>query len=596
MPPSSLADVQLHLVETIDDAMALKRWLGERHDGPLAIDTESGGLHPWEHRLRLIQIGDKHTGWAIDWERWGGAALEVMNAWDGEWVTHNGVFDYRFLAHHTGFHLPWHKLHDTLTLGRLDDPTRANGLKNLAAALIDPRATIGERILKDGMTVNKWTWDTVPTDYPPYWIYSALDPVLTARLHEHLAPRVTAACPAAYDLERAANRLCTRMMMKGMQLDVPYVEKAIDDFAARATEIRAWLKRTHDISSPKSGGQLRRAFERLGQDILFWTDNGAPQFDKDALAFYHTHGTNPAVQQLAQYIRGVRHIEDITGRYLESFLELKDSDDVVHCTVNVMGARTGRMSVSDPALQQLPRDDVAIRGSFIPRPGHVFISCDLDQVEMRILAHLTEDPGLIAAFHEADNGGADFFTTIARLLYHDPHMVKADKRRQPLKNSMYARAYGSGRENLAATAGVTVEEIIVLENMTDTRFPGMKRLMDRLEREASLAFRSGQRGGVRLASGRFLPCDRGREYTTLNYLIQGTAAEYMKMCLLNLDAAGLTDHLVLPIHDEALLEVPIDQADDILHTVQECMTDRTGFRVPLTAGGAILTERWAKAA
>jgi DNA polymerase-1 len=153
-----------------------------------------------------------------------------------------------------------------------------------------------------------------------------------------------------------------------MLLDVPYVEKSIADFDTKSTQIRAWLKSAHKITSPKSSGQIARAVEACGQKILFHTDRGAPQFDKDALKFYADHGENTAVRQLAQYIRAVRHIEDIRDRYSAKFLELRDANDIIHCNVNVMGARTGRMSVSDPALQQLPRDDKVIRGSFIPRP------------------------------------------------------------------------------------------------------------------------------------------------------------------------------------------------------------------------------------
>jgi DNA polymerase-1 len=591
---SPLADVSLNLVETLDDALELKRWLGQRRDGPLAIDTESGGLSPWHHRLRLIQVGDKQTGWAIPWDRWGGAALEVMNAWDGEWTAHNGIFDWKFIAHHTGFELPWNRLHDTLTQARLDDPSRANGLKPLSSKLIDRRASSGQKALDEGFRANKWGWDTVPVNFAPYWLYSSLDPVLTAHLHEHFSPRIAAACPEAYSLERSANRICTMMMMKGLQLDVPYVEKSIDGFDKKSDEIRDWLASAHKITSPKSGGQLRRAFEALGQKVLFWTERSAPQFDKEALTFYEKSGENTAVQQLAQMIRAVRHIEDIRDRYSTKFLELRDADDIVHCNINTMGARTSRMSASDPALQQLPRDDKVIRGSFIPRPGYVFISCDLDQVEARLLAAFSDDPGLIGAFLEAERTGIDFFTTVGRGLYHDPAMVKEDPRRQLIKNSTYSKAYGGGIERIAFMARISVEEAQAFEDMFNSQFPGMRRMMNQLEGDAKAAFRRGERGGVTLSDGRFLPCDQGKEYAVLNYKIQGEAARYMKVCLANLDAAGLTEFMCLPVHDEILLEVPAEQAEEILKIVEDCMTDRKNFQVPLTAGGKIMTERWQK--
>jgi DNA polymerase I len=594
--PSPLADVQLHLVESVSDAAAFKAWLGERRDGILGLDTETGGLSPYRDALRTIQFGDKRQGWVIPWQQWGGVALEAFSEYTGNYAVHNSPFDWQFIAEHTGVELPWERIDDTLTLARCEIPfpVRDNRLKSLVKKHIDPTAADGQRELSDGMSANGWNWGTVPIDYPPYWIYAAVDPVETAHLESYLSPRIAATCPEAYSLERAANRICTLMMRSGMLLDVPYVEKSIADFDTKSTQIRAWLKSAHKITSPKSSGQIARAVEACGQKILFHTDRGAPQFDKDALKFYADHGENTAVRQLAQYIRAVRHIEDIRDRYSAKFLELRDANDIIHCNVNVMGARTGRMSVSDPALQQLPRDDKVIRGSFIPRPGHVFISCDLDQVEARLLAHLSQDPGLIAAFAEADTTGPDFFTVVARALYGDDTLIKDDPRRQLTKNSVYAKAYGGGREKIAMTSGASVEHVAYFEEMFNSRFPGMKRLMNLLEHQAKRGDGPEGRGGVRLKDGRFLPCDKGKEYASLNYQIQGEAACYFKGTLANMDAAGLTGMLRLVVHDEAILEVPADQAEEVLHIVEDCMTDRQNFLVPLTAGGKILTERWIK--
>lgn len=595
MTTSPLADVELHLVESVSEAAELLRWLGERREGPLGLDTESSGLSAYRDVLRTIQVGDRRHGWMIPWQQWGGLALEVFRKYDGEWVVHNSPFEGQFIPEHTGYELPWERIHDTMTMAALDDPVRSKALKSLAKKLIDPTAADGQKELKAAFDENGWDWGTIPIDYPPFWIYGCMDPTETVLVSDYLLPRVQTACPEAYSLERSANRLCTAMMRRGMALDVPYVEKSITEFDAKSAQIRDWLKSAHKITSPKSSGQIAKAMESLGQKNLFWTDRGAPQFDKDALAFYESSGENAGVRQLAQYIRAVRHIEDIRDRYSMRFLEMRDSNDVVHCEIRTMGARTGRMSVAGPPLQQLPRDDKVIRGSFIPRPGHVFITCDLDQVEMRIMAHLSEDEGLIAAFEEADNGGVDFFTSVARVLYHDNSLVKSDPRRQLVKNSSYARAYGGGREKLAMTAGVSVDEIKVFEDLFDQRFPGMKRLMTRLEGDAKASFRRGERGGVHLSDGRFLPCDKGKEYAILNYDIQGEAASYFKKSLVNMDAAGLTNMLRLVVHDEAILEVPIGEAEEVLKVVEECMTDRQNFRVPLTAGGTILTERWQKA-
>lgn len=595
MPTSPLADVELHIVESVSDAMELKRWLSQRREGPLGLDTETGGLSPYRDKLRTIQVGDKKHGWLIPWEQWGGVALEVFREYEGDYTLHNAPFDWQFIREHTGVDLAWERLDDTLTGARLLDPTADNRLKPLNRRYVDPAAALGQQELDEGMKANGWGWHDVPIDFPPYWIYGALDPVESVHLHGHIIPRVQTTCPDAYSLERAATRICTHMMRTGLQLDIPYVEKSIDDFDTKSTQIRGWLKSAHKITSPKSSGQIAKALENAGQKILKYTDRGAPQFDKEWLDIYANRGENEAVRQLAQYIRAVRHIEDIRDRYATKFVALADANGVVHCNINVTGARTHRMSIDTPALQQLPRDDKVIRGSFIPRPGHVFISVDLDQVEARLMAHLSADPGLIEAFRLADTIGPDFFTVVARTLYDDPTLDKTSIFRQMTKNSVYAKAYGGGQEKIAMMSGASLDGVAAFEAMFDSRFPGMRKLMTGVERDAKQAFYRGERGGVRLEDGRFLPCDKGKEYATLNYLIQGTAAIYMKRCLIALDNAGLLPMLRLPIHDEILLEAPVDQADEILKIVEDCMTDLINYRVPLTAGGKILTERWQKA-
>jgi DNA polymerase I-like protein with 3'-5' exonuclease and polymerase domains len=590
---SPLADVSLHLVESIDDAMALKRWLGERRDGVVAFDTESGGLSPWKTELRMVQFGDKKTGWAIPWERWGGVALEILRSYEGDWAAHNGIHDWKFLSVKAGFDIPWQRLHDTLTMARIDDPARSNGLKPLGSSIIDRRAMAGEKALKEGMTANRWTWATVPVNYPPYWIYSALDPVITAHLHDYLAPRVLASAPEAYDLERAANRICTKMMMKGMQLDVPYIERAIASYEETSGKIREWLTRAHQITSPVSAGQIRRAFERLGQEILFWTESGQPQFTKATLGFYMEDGQNEAVKQLAKYILAVRKADKFPRDYLHKFLDLRDAGDILRMSINVMGAITSRMSVSDPPLQQLSRDEATIRGSFIPREGLVLVSCDLDQIELRMIADASADEGLIRAIKEADATGTNVFLVIGREMYGEK-ITKKDPRYTQLKAFVYARAYGAGPETLAETAGIPAETVLQIEELFNKNFPGMRALADRLLNDAMSMKRRGERPGVLLKSGRFIPLKPGQEYAGLNYKTQGPAAEYMKQRLINIDASGLGDNLLLPIHDEALLEVPEKDAEEALKIVEECMTDRENYAVPLTAGGSILPERWVK--
>jgi DNA polymerase I-like protein with 3'-5' exonuclease and polymerase domains len=585
-----LRDVRLHIVESTDDAMALKRWLGERRETPVGLDTESGDLSPWHSDLRLVQFGDLHHGWAVPWPLWGGLVQEVLKEWQGDWVLHNSPHDVKFLRVHAKWDPPWHRMHDTMTLAGLDDPLRPRGLKPLATKLVDPTAAGGEKLLKDGMARQGWTWATVPYSFAPYFVYSALDPVLTCHLYSQLRPRVDAACPDAYDLELGALRVVTGMMLAGVLIDVPYVQDArakLDEFAAGARE---WLAAAHAVTSPMSAGQISRALGTLGREITQVTPTGQPKVDKDTLEPFREGDPDPRVRELVRYVLAVRHAEKLTGTYLDAFLEKMDADHRLHCTLNPMGARTHRMSSSDPNLQNLPRDDKVVRGSIIPAEGNVFVGCDLSQVEARLAAHFSEDPGLIQAFKDADENGSDFFCGIASGIFGES-ISKGDPRRQLTKNVVYTSLFGGGLNKMAQTAGVPVEVMRPAKEGFDAHYPGLRLLTERIVEEA----RAYETPRVYLPTGRHLVADDARVFTQLtNAKIQGVAAEYFKKCLLNIEASGLGSYLRLVVHDEAILEVPVNEAESVLKTVEDCMTDTENYRVNITAEGKIMASRWQK--
>jgi DNA polymerase I len=592
----ALSDVKLHVVTCIDDLLELKRWAGERRETPMGVDTESGGLRPWADRLRLIQLGDMHHGWAIPWEGWGGAALELLNAYQGEFVMHNSSYDARVLGHHTGWKAPWHRVHDTLTLAALADPGRPKKLKVLANRLVSPTASAGEKLLHDGMDKQGWTWDTVPLDFAPYFIYSALDPVLTCHIWNALHPTVSAAHGEVYDLERATLRIVSAMMTKGMRVDRPYVHRERAKLLDFSTQARAWLMTVHDVSSPLSPGQVSRAFLALGEEIHAYTKGGAPQMDKEALEGYEASGLTPDARQLATYINATRHADKMVSTYLDNFLEMADANDILHCSINPMAARTSRMSISDPSMQNLSRDDKQIRGSFIPaQEGNVFLTCDADQIEGRMGAHISQDENLIADFIAADQPGApDFFSVVARNLYRDESITKKDKRRDRTKTYFYAKQYGSGLDRLARTSGVPFEQVQETDRLFMQRYHRLAAHMGEVTAAAREQKRAGLRPFVKTMMGRVLPGDPGKEYALLNYEVQGSAAEVLKRGMIDLDAVGLLDYMILPIHDEVLFEVPKDQAEDILRLVERTLTNRTDYRVPITWSGDILPTRWQK--
>lgn len=587
---SPLADLQLKFVDSLDSALELKRWLGERRDTPIGLDTETTGLSPEKDQLRLVQFGDESTGWAVPWPMWGGLIQEVLHQWDGGWVLHNRPFDARFFAVHTDWEFPWHDSDDTMTIGGLIDPLRPKGLKTMAARYVDPTATQGEKLLHDGMKKQGWTWGTVPYSFAPYWVYGALDPVLAVHLWKWGHGKVTASCPEAYQLELGAQRVCTNMMLAGLKVDQGYVRAESARLREFSAEARGWLKARHGITSPMSAVQIARALEALGIEITEFTPTNQPKISKEILTAYRDTHPDQFVRDLARYVLAIRHADKLTGTYLDNFLELMDGNGRLHASINSFATRTGRMSSSDPNLQNLPRDDKVVRGAFVPEDGFAFIGCDLDQVEARLTAHFTQDAGLIQAFLDADQLGTDFFCGIASGIFGEP-IVKGDVRRQFTKNVVYGSIYGAGAVKMAQTAGVPVAQMRPVKEAFDLKYPGIKRLTNEII-DAARAYNPPMTFSP---LGRPLVADHERAYTQLlNALIQGHAAEYFKMRLVDLDAAGYGPYMRLPIHDEIILEVPAADADLHRHEVERLMSDRENYRVPITAGGKVMTERWAK--
>jgi DNA polymerase-1 len=255
--------------------------------------------------------------------------------------------------------------------------------------------------------------------------------------------------------------------------------------------------------------------------------------------------------------------------------------------------RTGRMSMDDPNLQNVPirtKMGKRIRKCFSAIPDHTWIKYDADQIEMRIFAHLAEDPQLIDAFLQARKGGPDMFTRACREIFQDPGIPKEDVRRQHTKNGFYAILYGAGTEQFAKTAGmwrspgvVDLTAASAFLTALHGRYPGIKRLQWQIEAEARA--RRGAEGESYVRSfltRRKHTADEGREYALMNYLVQGAAGEILKMKIIEADHAGLGEYMLFPVHDEIDFEVPTSDLPDVLHRLDEVMNDDTLLSVPLT--------------
>jgi len=610
---ADLSGVQLHLVDSVEKAGEFMTWLSERRpDDVIAVDTETGecpgnptkdALSPWHGRLRLVQVGDGMTGWAIPWSGWNGVFHEAMRRFEGEIICHNVAFEARWFALQSDFELPWHRVHDTMIAAQIINPLESAALKTLTSKYVDRRAAAMQRMLDEAMSKHGFTWGTVPIDLKEYWSYGALDCILTVRLWERLKEQVGKGGPYSlvYDLEMGARRVCTRMEINGARIDLDYANEKYNQLHDYADSIKRWGAENFKSSTGKglslgSNRDLASIFVgQYGAEVHDYTATGQPKMDKDQLKrFVADYPEGDRINTLAKTVLAMRKAGKLAETYMLNLSRGAAGTGFVHPSVRTLGARTGRMSITDPALQTLPKNDVTVRTAFIPRDpeNEVMMNCDLDQVEFRMTAGLSKDSGLIELFHRCDREGGDAFTEIMREVYQDNTLQKSDKRRKLIKGVVYGKLYGAGTPKMAVTAGVPQHQMKAVVDAFDTQYPGVKQFSAEIEDAGMRRLRSEGQAYVTTATGRRLPADEGRVYSLTNYAIQGGAAEVFKLCMLKCDAAGLIDYLVVPVHDELVLSVPKDLQKDVAHTLQECMTTREGWAVPLTAGDPAVGSNW----
>jgi len=582
----SLADVKLHFVESIDDVLALHSWLGERRPfHALAFDTETTGLVVGKDVVRLVQVGDGVHGWVLPWQSgvnaegkligsWSGLFTDIVRRWDGDWLAHNAKFDVGMLDYMLTY-MPRGRVYDTRIMAHIMAPNYSTALKNVAARLVDAHAGA----LRDELKDTEWTWDTVPLDYRPYWTYAALDPILTYQIFEVLWPQMQSSCPEAFQLENDVSWVVEQMERYGAHIDRGYASSKLIDFTAYVDEVDQWCK-THFGVRAGSNVEVVKALQAVGFEFTKATASGAIALDKEVLGSID--------HPLAQAVLQRRRIQKLASTYLSHFVNEVDENDLIHPSINVLGARTSRMSMEQPNLQNLPRKSESnpaadsIRNCVTSRygAGGRILMCDFDQIEMRLLAAMAQETSMIEAFH----GDTDFFVALARMVYGDESIVKSDPRRQVVKNAGYATIYGAGVEKFSATAGIPVDQGQRVRARWDELFPRVSAFQQQVIRVAQERRQSEGLPYVRCpVTRRKQVADPGKEYVLVNFLIQGAAAAVLKKKIIEADSAGLGQWMVVPVHDEIVLDVPLEHVHAAARTLHNVMNDATMFPVPITA-------------
>lgn len=578
-----LHEVEIRFADNLDDVLEFKEWLSRPRD-VLALDTETAGLDAYapEARIRLMQFGDQNTCWVINCEKWAGVAQWALeNYKDAPHVWHNASFDYTYIRSvWPTVKFPWDNTHDTMIYMRLHDNQALAGLKKIGGRLFGKVATIGQELLDKAFTEGGWNWNTVPMSVPAYSMYSGMDVILTARLYKRLEHIHSGRYAASARTEMQAMRICTDMSIRGMLVDRDYCveqQKTFDDYSAG---LRTYLE-YHIGGNPNSGIQLARYFAEQGAVLTkFSPKTGAPSFDKEAMEGLAAQGF-----VLADHILEMRKAEKLSGTYFENLLKFSNNpQSLIHPQINTMEATTGRMSVTQPALQTLPSGNSVIRNAFVAGDGNRIVTCDFSQIEMRLTAHLSSDAALIDAFKDCDATGADFFTRIGVDLY-GAGFQKSDPRRKLIKNVMYGSTYGAGVQKMSESARVPVSVMEPIAEDIFRRFVGVKGIQAMASREAENNQRADGRPYIHTATGRRLFVDPDRLYSSANYAVQGLAADAMKGALISLDKNGLGDLLRLPVHDEVICVVPEGDVDDAKYAIREAMTitEAMGYAVQIPA-------------
>ena len=360
------------------------------------------------------------------------------------------------------------------------------------------------------------------------------------------------------DIERPLVRVLARMEKVGVRVDVDDLRQLSDALAAECQVLDARIQ--DDVGHPflvNSTKQLRTVlFDELGLAPQKKTKTG---YSTDAASLEKLKGQHPVIDKLLRY----REVEKLRSTYGEALLAEVGADGRIHATFQQTVARTGRLSSDRPNLHNIPtrtEEGHRFRGAFIPDPGSLFLVADYNQIELRVIAHLAEDPGLIDAF-ESDT---DIHTaTAARIFAVEPGDVTRAQRSKA-KMVSYGLAYGMEAYGLGQRLGIPTPEAAQILGAYFEAFPNVKDYMDRTVTEARDRGYTETLFGWRrlipeLSSMNFRIRQAG-ERQAMNAGIQGLAADIFKVALVRLDAAlereGLASRVVLQVHDEVILEVP----------------------------------------
>ena len=386
------------------------------------------------------------------------------------------------------------------------------------------------------------------------------------------------------DIETPLVRVLAKMEVAGIGVDRAELQKIADSLAQSAGALQSAVQdhAGHEFNV-NSTPQLRTVlYDELGLMPGKKTKTG---FSTDARTLESLRGEHPIIEALLEY----REVEKLRSTYGESLLAEVAEDGRIHASFGQTVARTGRISSDRPNLHNIPvRSELGkqFRDAFVPAEGRTFLVADYNQVELRCIAHLSEDPGLI----DAMTSGSDVHRMVAAAVYGIPPGEVTHTQREFCKMVSYGLAYGMEAYGLSQRLGVPVEEAAAIMESYFGAFPMVRQYMDATVADAKL------RGATRTMFGRVRPLPdlhaanyrlrQAAERQAMNAGIQGLAADIFKLALVRLDRdleeQRLASRLVLQVHDEVIVEMPPEEEDDVRRLTESALTGAADLKVPLT--------------
>ncbi|OFS97631.1 DNA polymerase I [Stenotrophomonas sp. HMSC10F06] len=431
--------------------------------------------------------------------------------------------------------------------------------------------------------------------------YAAEDADVTLRLHHALQPQLqaTPSLDSVYrDIEMPLVPVLTRIEANGVHIDMAELRRQSQDLGSRmlaaqqkATELAG---RTFNLDSPK---QLQAVlFDELQLPALVKTPKGQPSTNEEALeAIAEQH-------ELPRVILEYRGLAKLRSTYTDKLPEMINQDTGrVHTSYHQSGAATGRLSSSDPNLQNIPirtEDGRRIRRAFVAPPGRKILACDYSQIELRIMAHLSEDPGLVRAFEQ----GVDVHRATAAEVFSRRLEEVTSNERRAAKAINFGLMYGMSAFGLARNLGIDRGQAQDYVALYFSRYPGVRDFMERMRQQAR------DQGYVETLFGRRLYLNdinarnqglrAGAERAAINAPMQGTAADIIKRAMVKVDS-WLLDHsdqakMILQVHDELVFETESSFLDTLRLKVVELMSSAAELRVPLVVDAGV-GDNWDEA-